>query len=136
QDSQCTCRVGLTDIGGNCVDTDSDPNHCGGPSTTCSGATPACQNGNCYATCQNPDGGEQQYTNCGNACVNKDSDPLHCGDCSIQCHTNERCINGNCKTFTVPADCTMCPCASCGTQTCCSFGSQVVCVSGPFCSSD
>jgi len=45
----CICKTGLTSCGGTCVDTSTDPSHCGGCGTVCPSGEP-CSGGTCKST--------------------------------------------------------------------------------------
>lgn len=79
----------LAECGGECVDTQIDPNHCGGCDQPC-GAMEACVEGGCMLTC--PRGQEV----CEGACVDPQSDPEHCGGCGQPCGAGEVCGDGAC----------------------------------------
>jgi hypothetical protein len=128
----CVCRPGLTNVGGNCVDTNTDPNHCGPADATCGGGTPRCAGGVCVASC----GGG--FDNCNGACVDTDTDPLNCGGCGDNCNNDEICVNGNCHQFRPAVGCNTCPCAvTCvgDFQQCCTYPNttKAVCVDANSC---
>ena len=66
-----------------CIDTQSDPAHCGGCDQACS---TTCIAGQC-----------QNMTLCGTEWVNIKTDPDHCGFCNAPCD-GDLCINGGCGT--------------------------------------
>jgi hypothetical protein len=83
-----TCACTLT-CGGQCVDPQTDTNHCGGCGTTCpTGAS--CQSGNC--ACPSGESG------CSGACVNEQTDSNNCGGCGTKCSNG--CVAGGCRTVT------------------------------------
>ncbi|MHB1846852.1 MAG: hypothetical protein ACYCWW_18685 [Deltaproteobacteria bacterium] len=74
----CTCQGTLTPCGANgggCVDTNSDPNNCGGCGLLC--PTGNCAGGVCL--CESP------YPKCGTDCTSLSSDVHHCGACGNDC---------------------------------------------------
>jgi hypothetical protein len=86
------CPCGLTDCGGGaCVDTSSDPNHCGG----CQGA-PLLHNAFCHGGVPTCLPGLQL---CAGSCIDFNSNPDHCGSCNATpCNQGEKCENGVCGT--------------------------------------
>jgi hypothetical protein len=94
QSDASTCKSGLTDCGGTCVDLQSDLNNCGACGEICeSGLVPVeCRSGVCErANC--PVG----ITYCGIAdgCRDLTSDPGHCGACANACASGV-CSGGVC----------------------------------------
>ena len=96
------CSGGTTDCGnGRCVDTASDPNHCGSCGQQCANAE-VCNVGKC--TCR------PGLTDCGGNCVDTNSNPNDCGGCSgnggsgAMCQMGEICNGGSCMTGTA-GDC-------------------------------
>ncbi len=78
QPGSCSCQGTLTPCGANgggCVDTNGDPNNCGGCGQLC--PTGNCVGGVCV--CDAP------YTKCGTDCTNLLSDVHHCGACGNDC---------------------------------------------------
>jgi hypothetical protein len=87
------CPCGLTDCSGQCVDTTTDPNHCG----SCAGS-PLLHNAYCH-------GGVPEclpgLTLCNGSCFDFLSDPDHCGACNATpCATGQKCENGACASGT------------------------------------
>lgn len=72
------------------MNSNSDPNNCGGCGIVCSGATPICIGGSCQSSCPVP-----PNTMCGAACIDTQSDPDHCGACDNEC-PSRRCVAGMC----------------------------------------
>jgi len=103
-DGVCVCRLGLTRCGSACVDTRTDPDHCGSCDGACGGEEARCQEGDCVAQCQGA------RTSCGTACVDTTVDSLHCGTCEKRCKSGEVCLAGVCRTFDEIGDCAQCPC--------------------------
>jgi hypothetical protein len=127
---ECACRPGLTDVGGSCVDLQTDPDNCGAAANACTGATPDCADGTCVSGC--PGGTES----CGGACVDLSSNPLHCDSCDSGCGTDEICANGDCREFRPGVGCSTCPCETAcrgDFSQCCVYpgrSTDVVCVDG------
>ena len=80
---QCACQPGLTLVNGQCIDTKSNPQNCGGVGIVCSGNTQNCQNGVCVGQCMN------NLDQCNGACVNQDTDELHGCSCQVGCKSDE-----------------------------------------------
>ena len=84
----CGCAGGQTLCSGACYDTATDPNHCGGCATVCSGGQ-SCVGGAC--TCP---AGRQL---CGGACVTPATDVNNCGGCGVVCAVGQSCESGVCR---------------------------------------
>ncbi|MBI4704383.1 MAG: hypothetical protein HY744_25035 [Deltaproteobacteria bacterium] len=99
------CPAGLTGCGGQCVDTDIDPSHCGACGQACA-EDQVCSAGTCGLGCL---GGA---TRCGDRCVDAQLDPANCGGskcvdtqvdaancggCGKACGQGEACVQGACK---------------------------------------
>lgn len=116
----CECPAANT-CGSECVDTETDPNHCGGCFAACPTAA-ACSGGTCE--CQGT------LTACGSICADTTSNPLHCGGCNQVCPSGGQCVNSGCvcpaSTPTVcsgqcvDTDTDEAHCGSCGNA--CTFG--------------
>ena len=90
------CPPGLRECSGVCVDTSSDPAHCG----SCFNACPAGQSCTGFLGCSCPSGTMERS----GICTNTSSDPAHCGYCSNACRGGESCRGGTCvSTNQVPA---------------------------------
>lgn len=102
-----TCSARCGDV---CVDSATDPMHCGGCNNACS---QFCESGACVASCST---GRQA---CNGSCVDTSSDPLHCGGCDNPCSADAaiceagRCVaTSTCATMPdapgggCPAECT------------------------------
>jgi hypothetical protein len=95
-DSGTTCPQGTATCSGICVETDVDPNNCGGCGDVCdTGET--CSSGQCELVCS---GGT---TDCGGDCVDTNIDPANCGGCGDVpnagdniCTVGEVCTAGVC----------------------------------------
>ncbi|MBM4321295.1 MAG: hypothetical protein FJ125_15450, partial [Deltaproteobacteria bacterium] len=75
----CTCRdESLTRCESWCVDTASDPGHCGGCDRPCVGGQ-VCAGGQCADHCRGA------LSLCGRSCVDLQTNPLHCGACDRAC---------------------------------------------------
>lgn len=75
-----------------CVDTYSDPSHCGGCGQACGTGEVCTTPGTCASTCS---GG----TLCGGRCVDTQRDDAHCGGCDQSCAAGERCALGSCEAL-------------------------------------
>jgi hypothetical protein len=76
-----------------------DPLHCGScnnPCPTPQNETPGCNNGNCYAVCNQ--GWADCDANPANGCEDDiNDDPSNCGGCGVNCGANESCLAGVCQ---------------------------------------
>src|SRR5262245_31466137 len=93
QNSMCQCPTGTTSCSGQCVNTNTDPLHCGNCITQCSGGA-VCMGG----TCQCPVG----LTLCGGQCVDTKKSVAHCGGCNMPCAGT--CQNGVCAPMSCVPD--------------------------------
>ena len=84
------CAGQETECDGECVNTRSDPQHCGGCDQPCDAAQ-ACIDGACSTACE--DAGTSL---CDGTCVDLDDDPEHCGDCDTACPPTATCTAGEC----------------------------------------
>lgn len=87
----CLCPSSQTLCGssaGDCVDTSSDPEHCGSCDRVCPPSA-ACAGGACRCP------GEMGI-DCGGACVDAARDEAHCGSCGSACPVDEACADGRC----------------------------------------
>jgi hypothetical protein len=91
------CFEGETDCGGDCVDTTSDPDHCGGCGVLC----PVEQGLECVdSICVGSVPCPPNLTDCSaGVCTDLQSDPFNCGGCGVVCPT------GSCEGFVCQADC-------------------------------
>jgi hypothetical protein len=93
------CPEPLTLCDGVCVDLQSDPDHCGGCGTACTGEQ-VCSEGDCVAACG------EGLTNCSGACVDLSVHPLNCGRCGRECPGAEGadpvCEDFDCKLVCLP----------------------------------
>lgn len=74
--------------GAACIDTTSDPAHCGGCDSPCPAGI-ACDAGSC--ACPN------DAMHCGDACVDVNADGTHCGGCDLPCEPGLVCLTGVCS---------------------------------------
>jgi hypothetical protein len=111
-DGQCNCAPcppGLTNCGGECVDTLSDRNRCGGCSNVCGPGEDCCNGvcrplytngrcGSCSLTCAGALHECCLETKAGHQCRNLAVDPNNCGACGARCDINLgwSCVNGQC----------------------------------------
>lgn len=68
------CVNDMVDCNGNCIDIQSDVNHCNACGHEC----------------------VDHFLCCGGVCVNPVNDPRHCGECYMNCG-NRRCENNHCE---------------------------------------
>lgn len=78
----------LLSCAGDCVDPQSDVEHCGGCDAPCLSGL-ACIEGACAIVC-----GELDL--CGGDCVDTQSDAAHCGGCDTPCQSGQPCLSGQC----------------------------------------
>ena len=126
QGGVCRCDGTLAYCAGECVNTKSDPDHCGSDcGVRCTGGQ-ACVAGAC--TCESG-------SFCGDACVDTSVDRANCGGCDKPCGNPRTCSAGKCEcasglTFCSPgcvdAKTDQLNCGTCGMQ--CQGASQ--CVNG------
>jgi hypothetical protein len=102
--SRCArdCPAPLTVCGNACVDTSTNPLHCGGcgacvtaPGIVATSGVELCSNSKCVLACNN------ELTNCNNTqCVNLATDALNCGFCNNKCldtlSASNRCVASRC----------------------------------------
>jgi hypothetical protein len=82
--------VGLTDCSGQCVNRQTDRDHCGRCDQSC-GSGYICQDGVCALSCQ------PGLSECGGQCVDTQIDPRHCGECGSTCSGGAPiCVSGSC----------------------------------------
>jgi hypothetical protein len=133
------CAAGSTLCSGSCVNTQTDPNNCGGCGVACA-AGQSCVSGTCTTGCGSP------ATNCAGQCVNTSYDPNNCGGCGVVCAAGQSCVSGAC-TLICEGGTTKCGlqcvntsydpnnCGSCGHvcaagQSCASGTCAVICEGG------
>ncbi len=89
-DATVSCEPPLVACEGRCVDTRSDPAHCGSCERFCSGGD-FCEMGECVEACSG------RFTRCGSACVDLRTDPQHCGACDRPCAEGRVCVDMACR---------------------------------------
>ncbi len=90
------CPQGELFCGGACVDTESEPAHCGGCGVACP-AGQVCASGICSSTCAAP-----AVTRCGDRCFDVRTHSAHCGSCDIACEGGKVCVDGACTDSCAP----------------------------------
>jgi hypothetical protein len=85
----------MTTCGTSCVETDTDPNHCGMCNNACAGGR-TCTAGVCDCPPETP--------LCGDRCADFDTDSAHCGMCDNPCGMGEVCEGGECVAGEEPPD--------------------------------
>ena len=113
--TKCANAAQVCCPGEDCVDTTTNPNHCGGCGKSC-GSGEVCDQSQCK--CSGTDKVCSSGTSCcpqNGGCVNLDTDPRNCGSCGKTCSNNETCKGGGC---TCSASGIVCPI----NQLCCSTG--------------
>ena len=105
------CSSGMTSCRGNCVNTQSDHDNCGGCNNICSTGQ-ACQNGLCTGQAVTAPAGNVPagsvpagtascatgQTSCSGDCVNTLSDHDNCGSCGNACSAGQVCQNSQCTS--------------------------------------
>lgn len=87
------CPRGLTRCDEVCVDTETDPTHCGECFNACAGSPPRCARGGCLTVIEVCPRG---LTLCNDRCVDTESDGANCGKCGNLCASG-RCARGGCR---------------------------------------
>lgn len=99
QDGDCLCGEGYDACGDDCVDFDTDTNHCGGCDKECTYRSgielPVCEDGECGIECIDSDDTVCE-SGSSEICVDTDSDDDHCGGCGNDCESRETCEAGEC----------------------------------------
>jgi len=127
-----TCTgPGMMICNGVCVDTNTDPQHCGNCDTMCTRTLPICVDGTCTDRCPGT------LTNCDGKCVDLMTDPQNCGDCGNECAPGGICNSGTCACLpglVYCADDNVCADLSSDTQHCGSCDrrcpADAACISG------
>ncbi|WP_437970023.1 MXAN_6577-like cysteine-rich protein [Sorangium sp. So ce260] len=81
---------------GACVDTRTDPNHCGKCGEQCEPGR-ACEGALCRRSCL------EGLTDCAGTCVDLTADPQHCGQCDRACDPGRPCEEGRCGCSAEPS---------------------------------
>ncbi len=98
------CTMGQSSCGGMCFDLQTDPNHCGGCTTTCLSGVETCTAGSCTSTCTMgmtlciPDGGTTVDGGPTAHCANLMTDLPDCGACFNACPGGDTCVAGKCTS--------------------------------------
>jgi hypothetical protein len=87
-----TCSVPTTSCNGQCVDTTSDPQNCGGCFNACTGGTRVAS----ACICPPADGTLCTASGSSHVCADTTSDSNNCGGCGIVCHGGTICVNAAC----------------------------------------
>ncbi len=90
------CGTLTTCFGTQCIDTDNDPNNCGGCGSTfaCPAEGQACVGGVCQDCPVGPAAGCPSPS--GNVCVDTQNNDQNCGACGSPCELDETCQAGHC----------------------------------------
>ena len=83
------CGPGATLCGAVCVNTSTNPQHCGKCDAACKSGQ-VCTAGKCALTCR------AALTDCAGACVNLQADHANCGKCGAACGPGQLCGAGKC----------------------------------------
>jgi len=97
-----SCATGYTDCDGECVDLESDEDHCGVCGTACDGFGELCRDGACACGVAFGDCNADPGDGCETALRENDQ---HCGACGNACGLNSRCSEGVCACHRGYADC-------------------------------
>ncbi len=91
------CPMGLLRCGDQCVNPQSDVQHCGACNQYCD---LACTDGKCACP--------PSQTQCGRSCANTSTDRENCGGCGHICPEGQMCTNATCVNIVCPAGKTVC----------------------------
>lgn len=84
------CGEGETVCDDQCVNTQTDPLHCGTCRNACK-SPQVCDRGQCKGGCTGT------LVNCSGACVDTQTDESHCGACDQPCTSTQTCTSGSCE---------------------------------------
>jgi len=87
------CRGSLTRCGGECVDLQTNIDHCGECGNSCGSGGLFCGDGECQCI-------EDEFSNCSGTCVDLSSSTEHCGSCGNSCGEMEVCKEATCQSRT------------------------------------
>jgi hypothetical protein len=103
--AETTCSGSNEICGSSCVDTLSNPMHCGGCDVRCTAMSPDCVCGRCVLGCATG------FIGCcrtgpgsGDACFNPMTSNEHCGTCGTRCTGGAVCVMGRCESSLVDCD--------------------------------
>ncbi len=123
---ECRCDDDFDLCDGECVDLESDVDHCGSCDNSCGTATDAeaqCTDGECHFICDDPDLDYCDSDPTGadlSACTDLTTDDNNCGACGVTCEDGTTCRDGQCEC---PDDC--CSADDCGQFSTCCNGSCI-----------
>jgi hypothetical protein len=90
------CPAGSTACGNLCVDTKTDPFHCGSCMNVCPSGV-SCVDGYCLVGEGGaPPGCPPGQTSCPDGCFDLQTDSSHCGSCNVACAQGSTCVGGGC----------------------------------------
>jgi len=90
---QNECRLDRTICGSECVDLQSDPDHCGACDSACP-SDQVCSFFVCSTSCKTA----AETPDCDRACVDLFGDDFNCGACGRACPTNQYCEEASCRS--------------------------------------
>lgn len=98
--AELECSGELSLCSDSCVDTRSDPSHCGGCDQACPdrpNSSPTCNDGSCGISCDSgwADCNDREADGCE---TNTDTSRMHCGACGSECGMLKACCSGSCTT--------------------------------------
>ena len=155
QDGACACPQGQTECGGVCVDTGTNPSHCGACDVPCDGGTGTCRGGRCARpeACNGADDDLDGVVDDGAACPHNQvcldgrcgcpagtqdcdgngvcedlqTNDRFCGDCATACTGGKTCQGGVCRCPAGQKDCG----GTCFSEASCCPGTTRPCYTGP-----
>ena len=92
-DATMSCTDGGEMCGGECVDLQSNIDHCGACGNACGAGGFICSSGECQCI-------KSELSVCDGKCLNLNIDSQNCGECGNVCAGGERCKKGTCETLT------------------------------------